>query len=68
LLDRRTLGRVYLGTADAGAYVTGDGGASWVPVGSGSPKTITNLVMRPGPAQILYAATDNGVYTLRIRG
>ncbi|MDB5075778.1 MAG: hypothetical protein JWO42_1957 [Chloroflexi bacterium] len=67
LLDRRTLGRVYLGT-DTGVYVTGDGGTTWVPLGSGSPKPITNLVMRPGPTQILYAATDNGAYMLRISG
>ncbi len=67
LPDRSTLGLLYLGTAAAGPYVSADGGTSWTPLGSGGPQSIANLVLRPGPTRILYAATSDGVYKLAIQ-
>ncbi len=64
LLDGRTLGRMYLGAASSGVYASADGGTTWVALGSGSPRSISNLVMRPGPTRILFAATDDGAYRL----
>ncbi|HXT34379.1 MAG TPA: copper resistance protein CopC [Chloroflexota bacterium] len=66
LPDHRTLGWVYAGTEDAGPYASVDGGATWRPLGSGAPMAIHNLVMRPGPVRVLYAATDDGVWTYHI--
>jgi len=66
LPDHRTLGWVYAGTEDAGPYASVDGGTTWRPLGSGAPTAIHNLVMRPGPVRVLYAATDDGVWTYHI--
>jgi methionine-rich copper-binding protein CopC/uncharacterized membrane protein/photosystem II stability/assembly factor-like uncharacterized protein len=64
LPDGRTLGRIYLGTAGSGVYASADGGTTWAALGSGNPTPINNLVMRPGPTRILFAATGNGAYWL----
>ena len=66
LPEHRVLGRMYLGTGGGGIYCTVDGGTSWVPLGSHMPSTIFNLVMRPGPTEILYAATTDGVFLLHL--
>jgi len=65
LPEHRAYGRMYLGTGGGGVYVTVDGGTSWAPLGTHVPSTILNLVMRPGPAEILFAATTDGVFLLR---
>jgi photosystem II stability/assembly factor-like uncharacterized protein len=62
LPDARTLGWLYMGTADDGPYASIDGGTNWSPLGTNPPKTIHNLVMRPGPVRILYVGTDDGAY------
>ena len=66
LPDHRTLGWAYAGTEDAGPYASVDGGTTWRSLGSGAPTAIHNLVMRPGPVRILYAATDDGIWTYHI--
>lgn len=66
LPDSRTLGWLYLGTADTGPYASIDGGTTWSPLGANAPQAIRDLVMRPGPVRILYAATDDGVYTYHV--
>jgi copper transport protein len=67
LPDHRLLGRMYMGTGGGGIYTTIDGGTSWAPLGLHMPSTIDNLVMRPGPTEILYAATTDGVFLLRLK-
>lgn len=66
LPDQRTLGWVYAGTEDSGPYASVDGGTTWSPLGSGAPTAIHNLVMRSGTVRILYAATDDGVWTYHV--
>ncbi len=67
LPEHRALGRMYLGTGGGGIYGTVDGGTSWAPLGTHMPSTIFNLVLRPGPAEILYAASTDGVFLLRLK-
>jgi putative copper export protein/methionine-rich copper-binding protein CopC len=64
LTDGRTLGRMYLGTAGSGVFASADGGTMWAALGSNNPRPVNNLVMRPGPTRILFAATNNGAFRL----
>lgn len=50
-------------------YVTGDGGNSWSPRGSGLPDVPFNTIMfDPIDARILYAGSDFGVFVSQDRG
>ncbi len=67
LPEHRSLGHMYLGTGGGGIYSTVDGGTNWAPLGTHMPSTIFNLVMRPGPSEILYAGSTDGVFLLRLK-
>lgn len=50
-------------------YVTGNGGGSWAPIGSGLPDVPFNTIMfDPVNPRILYAGSDFGVYVSPDRG
>lgn len=57
------------GFGSAHIYVTGDGGATWAPRGSGLPDVPFNcLLIDSANANILYAGCDFGVYVSPDRG
>ena len=63
------LGGFVNGTGTSHVYVTGNGGTSWTPVGTGLPDVPFNAILiDPINPQIIYAGGDLGVYVSPNRG
>lgn len=66
LADRDWPGTLYSSLRDAGAVRTGDG-LHWERLGTGlGPKDVFALAQDPADANLLYAATEDGLWTLRL--
>lgn len=66
VVDPRNPSLIIVGTISAGIWRSDDGGATWVSVGSALPvQTVWRLAMS---GQVVYAATDAGLYRSENRG
>ncbi|HET7452826.1 MAG TPA: hypothetical protein VFL12_08805 [Thermoanaerobaculia bacterium] len=53
---------VYAGLSDGSVWRSGDSGGSWQPAGSPDSTGVNSMAADPNHANVLYAATENGVY------
>ncbi len=57
---------IFAGTLGDGVFISKDGGANWAPFNTGlTDLRVKSLIIDPVSRDMLYAATDNGMYVIR---